>query len=425
MDIVKDFILNFFLIFTCFFILIVLKFRLGQVSKLALFLVASLAVLFCITFPVRLDEDFIVDLRMIPIVAVGLYGGWPILASLMLVKVGYRFWWGGLGAYASLVIAIVMILLISYISYKFQSLSPRNRIWLSALIGIPVTILELLIVMFVFQHSIPLTIFISKLVLQTIGIFFFVLTWEMVITYKGLHERVLRTEKMEIVSHLASSFSHEVRNPMTTVKGFLQLMTDPKIDREKMNRYVSIAINEIDRAESIIKEYLTFTKPDSSENKTIDGRDLLETSVEVIRPLANASSISIILKNNHFIFEGNKQRMQQVLINLFKNAIEAMQSGGTLTVVAVTQTKWVKIIIEDTGIGMTREQINRLGEPFFSTKGDLGTGLGMMVVYHIIESMGGKIEVDSQVGKGTKFTLIIPSVGSTHQTDVDTTIISI
>lgn len=419
MDILKDLLLNFFVIFTCFIVLIAIRIRVGKINPLLLFSISSLAVMFCITFPVHFYEGIIIDLRQIPIVAVGLYGGWPIMIPLMFFSLAYRVWWGGIGVYSTLILAPILVVSISLISIKFQSLSPRNRIWSSALVGVGVTVFEILLFWYMYRQPIPIELIVSKIVLQTAGVFLFVLIWEMVITYIGLQERVIRTEKMEIVSHLASSFSHEVRNPMTTVKGFLQLMTDPKIDRQKMNRYVSIAISEIDRAESIIKEYLTFTKPTTGEKQTIDGSDVLETSIEVVRPLANANSISIHFKNNPFYIEGNKQRMQQVLINLFKNAIEAMQSGGTLSVAAEVQTKWVKITIEDTGVGMTKEQISRLGEPYFSTKGDKGTGLGMMVVYHIIESMGGSIEVVSQVEKGTKFSLLIPSIDPNHTPSVE------
>ncbi|WP_456277246.1 ATP-binding protein [Bacillus sp. AK128] len=409
MDILKDLVLNFFLIFICFILVVSTKAKNGQVSKLFLFCLASLAVIFCITFPIHLNEDFMIDLRMIPIMAVGLYGGWLITVGLMLVNIGYRLWIGGTGSYSTIILAVLIGSVISIVSPFFLSLSYRKKLVFSLIIGGFTSLLSIVVIIYLYDQSISFKMAFIKMILQAAGLFFIVLLWEKMTMYMGFHERLLRTEKMEIVSHLASSFSHEVRNPMTTVKGFLQLMTDPKIDREKITRYVSIAISEIDRAEAIIKEYLAFTKPNSGEYQRIDGDDLLKTSIEVMRPLANANSISINYRSSSFYIEGNKQRMQQVLMNLFKNSIEAMQSGGTLSVYTEVKQKMVTIHIEDTGIGMTKEQISRLGEPYFSTKGDQGTGLGMMAVYHIVESMGGSVEVTSQTGQGTKFSLLLPS----------------
>ncbi len=411
MDIIKDLVFNLFFIFICFSILISLevkKSRLKEMNTKYLALIASIAIVLCITFPIQLTHDLKFDLRLVPIVVAGLYGGWPTILALMFVNIGYRFLWNGSGIYVTMIVAIFHTLFLSVLSPVFLSMSHRKRMTLGAITGFLSSLCLLFVFEFIFNNSLPLLLSVSMVVLQTVGIFLCIFLIEMAFKVRNLQEQIIRTEKMEIVSYLASSFSHEVRNPMTTVRGFLQLMKGSEMNKEKVDSYVSIAISEIDRAESIITEYLSFTKPTSEEIHTINGGALLKNTIEVIRPLANANSIDINYKGCTFFIEGNKPRMQQALINLYKNAIEAMAGGGTLSVIVEAKSEFVEITIGDTGIGMTEDQVRRLGEPYFSTKGEKGTGLGMMVVYNIVESVKGKISVKSQKGKGTTFILTFP-----------------
>jgi two-component system, sporulation sensor kinase B len=132
--------------------------------------------------------------------------------------------------------------------------------------------------------------------------------------------------------------------------------------------------------------------------------------VAIIQPLANMNSVEIELALFQAAVKGEEAQLQQCLLNIAKNAIESMPSGGKLSIKMKKHNTHALLTISDKGCGMTKEQIARLGEPYFTTKDQKGTGLGMMVVFRVVEAMKGKIKVDSEVGKGTIFTIEFPLV---------------
>jgi two-component system, sporulation sensor kinase B len=151
---------------------------------------------------------------------------------------------------------------------------------------------------------------------------------------------------------------------------------------------LKISIEEIDRANDIIKNYLTFAKPSPDKIKILSSKEILCKTIPIITPLANFNSVTIDMKTeNNYYFEGEEQIFQQCLINIMKNCIEAMPNSGTLSVKTEEKGSRFLIIIADNGCGMTKEQLSRLGEPYFTTKGREGTGLGMMAAFKIIETM--------------------------------------
>ncbi|KYD09628.1 hypothetical protein B4119_2066 [Parageobacillus caldoxylosilyticus] len=241
------------------------------------------------------------------------------------------------------------------------------------------------------------------------------------ILYKNsvLRKRIIRAEKMEVVSHLAASISHEVRNPLTTARGFIQLLEQSHLSQEKRKQYIRIAIEELDRAQAIITDYLTFAKPAPESVENLNVKTEMERVIDIVRPLANMNSVEVQTSLIPCNVKGERQKLQQCLLNIIKNAIEAMPNGGTLEVYISIEKDQVLIRISDTGVGMTKEQIERLGEPYFTTKGRRGTGLEMMVVYRIIESMGGTIQIASEVNKGTQVSLYLPLTQSLHTPSVE------
>jgi two-component system sporulation sensor kinase B len=223
-----------------------------------------------------------------------------------------------------------------------------------------------------------------------------------------MREKLVQTKKTEIVSHLAASISHEIRNPLTVSRGFLQLLNDSTITPRNRSDYVQLAIKEIDRAVQIITDYLAYAKPSIEKRESLDMAHELSSIVDVMTPFANMRSVQFVNQlTPHYLVIGDKQKFKQSMLNILKNSIEAMPDGGMIHVTTYVELKHYYITIEDHGTGMTSEQMDRLGEPYFSTK-DKGTGLGMMVVYSNIKAMNGKIHVTSIVGKGTKFTIQFP-----------------
>ncbi|WHY90062.1 HAMP domain-containing sensor histidine kinase [Neobacillus cucumis] len=245
---------------------------------------------------------------------------------------------------------------------------------------------------------------------QAGGIYVFGYILESVRQQHALLNRVVKMEKKEVVSHLAASISHEVRNPLTTARGFMQLLGEMKDVDQRQMEYISIALQELDRANSIIRDYLMFAKPAPENMEEFEIKEEIEKSLQLIEPLASMNGVQLKKEINSCSIKGNRGMFQQVLINILKNGIEAMPKGGELTITSFQTDSTIKVTIKDEGIGMTAEQKNRLGEPYFSLKDGKGTGLGMMVVYRIVEMMKGKVCVTSEQGKGTGITLLFPSI---------------
>ena len=221
------------------------------------------------------------------------------------------------------------------------------------------------------------------------------------------NRRLQRAEKLRIISDLAASVAHEVRNPLQVTRGFLQLLAE----REMPNRrYYDMAIEELDRASAIITDFLTFAKPEMEEFTVLDLTDELGKINAIMTPHASLNGVALRFDvRDGLRIEGNSSRFKQAIINFIKNGIEAMEDGGEITVRAYRDDRQAGIRIRDTGSGMDEEQIAKLGTPYYSTK-TKGTGLGLMVTFRIIEAMNGTIHFESETGKGTEVTLRFPAI---------------
>ena len=247
------------------------------------------------------------------------------------------------------------------------------------------------------------------IVIHIIGMVISTLLWEVIRTNFQVLQKLIKAEKIQMVSHLAASISHEVRNPLTVSRGFIQLLSED-ISAQSRKEYADIALKELDRATEVINDYLTFAKPTLEKEEKINIHDEIQHAVNVITPLATMNGVQVkfsLSKEDQYFTNGEKKKFQQCLINILKNGIESMPDNGELQIFQTFTNGMIKIDIQDEGKGMTQEQINRLGEPYFTTK-EKGTGLGMMVSYSIIKGMNGTINVTSEYGKGTCFTLKLP-----------------
>jgi two-component system sporulation sensor kinase B len=225
------------------------------------------------------------------------------------------------------------------------------------------------------------------------------------------NNRLQRSEKLEIISELAASIAHEVRNPLQVTRGFLQLLTIKVNEQEK--EYMNLAISELDRAAEIITDFLTFAKPQMENVEQLHIESELKQIEGIIIPLAHlhGGDIEMNIPRDLYI-HGNSAKFKQAVINIIKNSIEALQGLGQIKIWAYHKEDKVLIHIRDTGEGMDAAALSRLGEPYFSTK-TKGTGLGLMVTFRIIEIMGGNIKFLSEKGKGTEVILSFPAAAST------------
>lgn len=380
-----------------------------RLDKLLIVLLAGSQIVFCMTFTLINNPDFIFDLRLIPVVVGGLYGG-PIVSILLFVIVALaRFPFGGDGVWVNFFNMLTITVFTSYISLKFRSFPLAKKLNTVVAVAISYTLLIFLMKAAVFKDPNDIQFMVIYGVTLTVGIFIIVYYIEIMKQNLVLHNAVIKSDKIEVVSQLAASVSHEVRNPLTVTRGFLQMLKDPSIEEEKRLYYLNTAIDELDRAETIIKDYLSFAKPQSGIASSICVKEEIEKAMELIIPYANHFSVSIKrdLMEGMFV-SGEASKFHQCILNIIKNGIEAMPNGGDLEIGCRTEGKQATISIKDTGCGMTPQQLSRLGEPYFSTKAEKGTGLGMMVVYKIIDEMNGRIEVKSKLEQGTIFKIDLP-----------------
>ncbi|MBN8200152.1 sensor histidine kinase [Bacillus sp. NTK034] len=218
-----------------------------------------------------------------------------------------------------------------------------------------------------------------------------------------------RAEKMNAIGQLAASVAHEIRNPMTVVKGFLQIFLAKEEMTEEEKMYIKLMIDEMERAETIINDYLSLAKPDLEQVESFNAGDLAASVIDLMNSYAMMSkNISVVSEISEGIWIlGNASELKQVLINIYKNGIEAMKNGGRLSLSVSREGKYCVFEISDTGVGMTKEEMDRLGTAFYSLK-EKGTGMGLLVCYQIVDRMKGRIEVNSEKGKGTVFRIFIP-----------------
>lgn len=224
-----------------------------------------------------------------------------------------------------------------------------------------------------------------------------------------LLKELQRAEKMNAIGQLAASVAHEIRNPMTVVKGFLQIFLSKDGLSEEEHMYVKLMLEEMNRAEKIINEYLSLAKPDLEFSEKVNAGELAHKVMDLMNSYALMSK-SIGMQTNvsdEVYIKGNISELKQVLINILKNGIEAMKDGGTLRLTVREEGHSGIFEIFDTGIGMSEDELQRLGTAFYSLK-EKGTGMGLMVCYQIIERMRGSIQVESEKGVGTTFRIILP-----------------
>lgn len=226
-----------------------------------------------------------------------------------------------------------------------------------------------------------------------------------------LEERLAHSGSLSTVGELAASIAHEIRNPMTTLKGFVQLLKLSAND--EAIKYLAVIDDEITRMESILSEMLILSKPGMNKKTIFSLEVLVADMIQVMHPKALLEGITIEQKVNSLqntLMNADVDKIKQVLLNLFKNAFEAMSPGGTLTTsIELDDAQQLILTISDTGKGMNASQISRVFMPFFTCKPE-GTGLGLPFVLKTIEEHGGAISVESEVDKGTTFIVTFPLV---------------
>lgn len=230
---------------------------------------------------------------------------------------------------------------------------------------------------------------------------------------RRLEDELRRQEKLAAMGGLAAGVAHEVRNPLSSIKALATFFSAQFEAGSEAREAAAVMIQEVDRLNRVITELLEFARPSDLKRESHDIGSLLSRSMQLIQQDATNKHIDIDLQVDKGIGPVwiDPDRLSQCLLNLYINAIQAMENGGTLTVhCKASGTDQVRIVVQDSGSGMSPDQLNNIFNPYFTTK-KRGTGLGLAIVYKIIEAHQGQITVASRIGQGTSFAITIPGSG--------------
>lgn len=229
---------------------------------------------------------------------------------------------------------------------------------------------------------------------------------------RSLRKEVARSQRLASVGRLAAGVAHEIRNPLSSIKGFATYFKERYPDKPDDQQTASIMIQEVDRLNRVVGQLLEFARPVPVKSRRISLQALLKDSVKLIADRAAEKNISIHAQSAAVPDEVrcDPDRINQILLNLYLNAIDAMQSGGELKVGLSSDGdgRQLNIAVSDTGCGISAENLSQIFDPYFTTKSG-GNGLGLAIAHNIIEAMGGRINVKSDPGKGTTFRITIPN----------------
>lgn len=227
-----------------------------------------------------------------------------------------------------------------------------------------------------------------------------------------LHQQARRMEKLTLAGEIAAGIAHEVRNPLTVVQGYIQLISSKCNKQCDTEETFTILQEELKRANNIISDFLRFSRPDQPHIDRVNINSIIESTTSLIYGEAIRNNVRISLSPDKGIptVSVDKGQMIQVFLNLFRNAIQAMPQGGEISVCTGydEQNQALTIKVLDRGTGMTAETMEKLFSPFFTTKDD-GTGLGLAITETIIHFHGGQIAVESALGEGTAFIITLPT----------------
>lgn len=415
MSIIKDFLLQLtFMVIPIFiyFTFITERVKSDKNRKVLMTILWGLAILFCMSFPVSFGQNARLEIRIIPLLVGTLYGGfWPgIFLSALIIL--YRLYFGiSIGFYNTVLVLLLTLPVILFFQKFFISSKKDKRVKIAVGLSFYYCIIGITFFGILRGFSMEyLEVQIIHLIFVVVATWFFTTLIETIREIHLLRLEMLNSEKLRVISELTSVFAHEIRNPMQVVRGFLQLLNEPELP-DKKKEYIKLSLEELDRTNEIINDFLSIGKPSINNNERIEVGYQLQRVVNILQSysLIHTVEIKTEILENCWIY-ANPQKLNQSLINILKNAIESMPNGGIVWISCTsTDDGYIKINIKDQGIGMTKQQIERLGSPFYSLK-ESGTGLGTMVSFQIIRSFNGKIQVNSEKDMGTEFIIFLPSI---------------
>lgn len=381
-------------------------------EKLFFLFFFSLSMILCMSYPFILEAGVLYDLRYIPFTIVALYGGYKGVFPLFVILNIQRFIIGGEGTLPSFLLATAVFILLPLMSKRFKQYHSKKRVVTGVYSAVMVVIIYLLsLSLFLGELTSEFwTLAFYALTIQAIVMAINIILIEKMISNKQKREYILWAEQLHVMGELSASVSHELRNPLTTTKGFLQLLAASKTNTDKDQMYIDYSLKEVTQAEKVLNDYLSFSKPQSEHMIYSDLKEEMQDVKDMLLSLAIIHNVEIHLHfSNTLKKEYDQNQIKQCLFFLLNDGIMSMkEKGGILSIAVKEERKNIIIRITDDGIGMTKEELHHLGKPYYSFTKE-GTGLGMLMVYGTIVKLNGSIDVESKVGEGTIFNIVIPT----------------
>ena len=376
---------------------------------------SSITLVLSMTYSICFGDVCGYNFHPIPIVSGFLYGG---IVGLIPAVIFVAYEWALKGINLLPVIEVIFLLIVPLFLSKRWSLFSRDKklilafmisslyVLVSLVIGMINVLLETGFTPYV-SHLYSGYIFASLVMVMTMV--FQVYLTEYLNENAILRTEMQKSEKLNIVSELAASVAHEVRNPLTVVRGFIQLLESTEDVKNK--DYMRLVLAELDRAEQIISDYLNLARPQIEKKEHICLSAQLIEMTTLMSSFAAMQGVYLQVEISESLYTiGDKTKLKQAIMNVVKNGIEAIQgTKGYLKVPPMQKDETIVIRVKDSGVGMTKEQLARLGQPYYSLK-EKGTGLGLMVTFSILQAHNGTLEYKSESGKGTEAIIILPAV---------------
>ncbi len=351
----------------------------------------------------------------IPIVSGFLYGG---IVGLIPAVIFVAYEWLLKGMSFLPVLEVIFLLIVPlFLSKKWPLFSRDKKLILAFMISSFYVLVSLVLGMINVLLETGFTPYISQIysgfifasLIMVMTMVFQVYLTEYLNENALLRTEMQKSEKLNIVSELAASVAHEVRNPLTVVRGFIQLLESTEDVKNK--DYMRLVLAELDRAEQIISDYLNLARPQIEKKEHICLSAQLIEMTTLMSSFAAMQGVYLQVEISESLYTiGDKTKLKQAIMNVVKNGIEAIQGNkGYLKVTAIQKDETIIIRVKDSGVGMTNEQLARLGQPYYSLK-EKGTGLGLMVTFSILQAHNGTLEYKSESGKGTEAIIILPAV---------------
>lgn len=273
-----------------------------------------------------------------------------------------------------------------------------------------VTLIDQGVLYYPYLHHDLLGNFINIIAIQLLLFLILRLSFRRMKKQQLYYEQIQQAERLKMMGQLTAAVAHEIRNPVTVVRGFLQFFKeDPSFD-DRIKGKFKLMIDELNTVEQIVSQFLTLSKPNRDQSlEKVNVRNVLHSVTGLLNSYAVLSDNPIEVNvEEDYMISINKIEFKQLLMNIIKNALEASDDGKPISIIANRNKQFIDIKIIDEGSGMSEEEVKSLGTPFYSLKSN-GTGLGLMICFNIVEKYDGEIHYTSVKGKGTTVTIRFPA----------------